>query len=255
MEDIISVVVFLVFIGVAGLAKWAENKRLARQRKELSEQEIRPEDMPEETRRMLYGAPSPPTARPRGTSTGIPTAAPRRAGPQQGPVAQEGQQPYAPPRPQERPARQQQVSERRQPQYPRQQQQQAPQQQRRPQQQFPRQQYPRQQQAQQPPAARPPHRAPVLTQYEEQGVADQARAEAEQLARQAQQRAQQAAQQRAPRRRLPGAHIGVRPELRPRRKRRSAPALFNDLSDFRRGIIMQEILGPPKSIRESGEQI
>lgn len=94
-EDLIGALLVILFVAGGLVKKLLEDRKA----KEPPQRRVRPEDLPEETRRMLYGSPT--TAQPRRpTDLGIPTAQPRQAAPTesewQPPQFQRSQQTPAP---------------------------------------------------------------------------------------------------------------------------------------------------------------
>lgn len=111
-EQVIGLIVFAVIAAVSGLAKLQEHRKEEEARKQRSANRPSVEDLPEATRRMLYGDSTPPVARRRGEGmptppVAIPRAEVPRPAPQRRPVPQRQQEiPVAPPRqapPQQRP--------------------------------------------------------------------------------------------------------------------------------------------------------
>ncbi len=214
-----NLLVPIIFIGlmiISAISKMREQKNLA-ERKKGKNPTIKPEDLPEATRRMLYGtseAPKPQTQR---------GAAPVRvAKPRQGQPAQRQGQPV-------------------------------------------------QRQAQPVQRQTPPPRAPQTVRREALQTSPRSREArvtppSPQAALQARQRAQHEAQQRAKQeaqqlrakqvaeakaRALAAKQRRQAPEAAPAARRPAKGGLFADLDDFRRGIVMSEILGKPKSMREN----
>lgn len=62
MESLVPIIIFLVILALSGISRLAQKQRL--EDKERSQGRTRPQDLPERTRRMIYGD-SVPTARPR----------------------------------------------------------------------------------------------------------------------------------------------------------------------------------------------
>jgi len=209
MDEIGSLVVVIIIV-VASLIGKIQEQRRAKERK-LSRKPVRPEDLPEATRRMLYGAPDKPAAEARREAAPVRTAQPR--------VAPRLERPR--PQPMRRPP---------QPQAPRQ----------------------VLETATPPPPPPPVRRRPAPPpETQPETVSMQARHEQMMAQRMGQLRdaqAQHAAMlQRAQQIRQGGAAAAAQ---QPRARRKAAPSgagLFSNLDEVRRGIVLMEVLGPPKA--------
>ena len=103
MEEFIGLIIFGVIAAISGFAKLQEQRKEEEARKQRSANRPSVDELPEATRRMLYGDGGPPVAKRRGEGTPPPVAVPRaeapRPAPQQRPVPQRQQgMPAAPPR-------------------------------------------------------------------------------------------------------------------------------------------------------------
>ena len=222
-----QVIIFLIFIGVAAAINAAKKFQEKQQQEHRdSEPKLSRDDLPEATRRMLYGdSAEPQTAQPR-SEPGIPVAQPRQAVP-----PRRVQQQAAPAQRREfvreaRPVPQRRVAVARPPE-------EAP--------------------------ARPVPEALAEAQWQEQ---EDQRAVRARMQRALQERGQRQAQRKA---RRPAQAEKPQAEARPQRAARpAAPAprpqpaarrplnlveLFGDMHAVRRGIIMQEVLGTPKGLQ------
>lgn len=96
MDDILGFIVFLLIAGISGAAKYMESRKAERERAERPT--VRPEDLPEATRRALYGESGvPPRAGqrpghdiPMARRKGAPPPMPPRRQPAEGPVMRQG---------------------------------------------------------------------------------------------------------------------------------------------------------------------
>ncbi len=93
-EQIIGTIIFIVIAAISGLAKLQEHRKEEQARKERGNRKG-VDELPEATRRMLYGDGGPPVAKRRGEGTPPPVAVPRaeapRPAPQRRPVPQRQQ--------------------------------------------------------------------------------------------------------------------------------------------------------------------
>ena len=242
MEEYIGLLIFAVIAIGSWIMKAREQRMEAERRKNRVErQDV---ELPEATRRMLYGGET------------IPTAQPKREQSQDG-MEEEGWQPVTPPpRPQQRPQPPQRQEPRRTPVQ---------------EQQRPRQTQPtaaprrslqdlwqdaqrrieaeleRQQQAQhpQPPVQRPqpqrPTAVPKRARREETHVQRYTREEEEALQRRRAEEAQ--------RRKKQAALAAQWERERVARRKGNLAHMLTNSADIRRGIVLQEILGPPKALR------
>ncbi|MCC6144379.1 MAG: hypothetical protein IT368_11290 [Candidatus Hydrogenedentes bacterium] len=234
MENLIGFIIFLIIAVISMIGKMQEARK-EREEAQQNARRVRPEDLPEKTRRMLYGDDVEiPQAQPRqGVPPPVPTQAPVR--PQ--PVRDVMSEPWEAPRPVQD---QRDVSPAQQPYIPRE----TP-----------------------PPVPQRPVQMPRQT-----DPAEQARRMMEDMWRQAQRQFQQQMETQQPRpQQQPQATRQVRRKRRPEAQPQEGPApapqprprpapvapapsrqhafLFGDLKDVRRGILMAEILGPPKGLQ------
>ncbi len=207
MDEIGSLVIVVIIV-VASLIGKIQEQRKARERK-LSRKPVRPEDLPEATRRMLFGSPEKPAAEARREEAPVRTAQPRVAPQVERPRPQPVRRPLGPQAP--RQARETVTPP-------------------------------------PPPVRRRPAPQPAV---QPETVSMQARHEQMMAQRMKQLRDAQAQHsamiQRAQQIRQRGA-AAVAPQ--PRARRKAAPSgagLFSNLDDVRRGIVMMEVLGPPKA--------
>lgn len=230
MEGLAPLIIFAVLAIAGVLRKVYEQRREAEEaRDRATRRKIRREDLPEATRRLLYGEGT-KTAEPRGaTPPPVPQGRPRQAVPAI-PVSREQAQPRPGPQPQVRPTAQ--------PARP------VP----RPAPQRPAQPV---QRAQQPRPLPQPHQRPQRRPRPQPQRPPQPQApppaEAEEPARPARQARRRPARRPGPAR--PRTAQRPRSARRVKRARPATHALFSGLDDVRRGIVAAEVLGPPKALR------
>jgi hypothetical protein len=208
MEELGTLVVIFIIVFASVIGKIQEQRK-AQERKK-SHKPVRPEDLPEATRRLLYGTPEKPASETRRESPQVRTAQPRTAPPVQ------RQQPQQIPRPVQ-----------------------------------PQMQRPAQQTVAPPPP--PPRRRAPGRQPEGKPETVSLQARHEQMMAQRRKQLQDAqAQHAATVQRAQQIRQGaIEPaQVAPASRRRKAPAvsaLFSNLDDVRRGIVMMEVLGTPKA--------
>lgn len=213
MENLLGLIIFLVIAGISVVGKMRETRKLEEERRER--ESMPPVELPEATRRMLYGDTGDiPTARPRQTGEAPPPRpvvvarpAPAEPAPRQAPRRQETPPPVVRPMRQEQPQR---------PAAPR------------------------------PPVSVPARKIPVQTvsaarqaaarRAEQESAPDEAawarmRAEERRLRQMAEANRQKAATVAA--------------------TRRQSARVFGGAGTLRRGIILREVLGPPLALRET----
>lgn len=91
MDDVIGFIIFAVIAAISGLAKLMENRKAEEARKQQANRKG-VDELPEATRRMLYGDGGPPVARRRGEGPPpppVPRAEAPRPAPQRRPVPQQ----------------------------------------------------------------------------------------------------------------------------------------------------------------------
>ncbi|MBI2424569.1 MAG: hypothetical protein HYV27_17185 [Candidatus Hydrogenedentes bacterium] len=86
MDDLIGLGIFLLIAIVGGISKLREQRNEQKQREERRAQRVRPQDLPEKTRQIFYGSEGNPGRAQESRQAEIPTARPRSAPPAQ-PVA------------------------------------------------------------------------------------------------------------------------------------------------------------------------
>lgn len=210
MENLLGLIIFLVIAGISVVGKMRESRKLEEERRDR--ESMPPVELPEATRRMLYGdiGDDIPTARPRQTGEAPPprpvvVARPAPA-PRQEPRRQEATPPVVRPMRQEQPQR---------PAAPR------------------------------PPVSVPARRIPVQTAPARQTAARRAEQEsASDESVWARMRAEERRlRQMAEANRQKAASIAA--------TRRQSERLFGGAGNLRRGIILREVLGPPLALRET----
>lgn len=232
MESFLPFIIIVVITGLSLLNKLQERKRVEAERQEAEENRSDYEDLPEATRRMVYGDGGPPEARPQPAPPGVRTARP--AQPAQRPVPSELDQ---------MPEAFRRIVEALQPELARQ----AP----------PKPVQPAPAAPQRPPS--PPLRParqearrafPSLEAQSRRPVQPipPQRVQREQVQRPRPQATRPAKPRPQRRRPVPRpAPVAARGRRRPPPPR--GLRLFDDLQDVRRGIVLSEILGPPVSMR------
>jgi len=235
-DQLFGFFIFFMIAVISVIGKIFEERKKNTQ--QTTRRQARPEDLPESTRRMLYGDGgeyTPPTARPRQTQTAdrppaVPTAVPRTAPPRDTPPGYEREARGVEERPTRRPER------------------------------LPWEE-PEQQQAPPPPPQRRPAPVqqplqPARRQQQQPQPGFQSMEEAMLHAQAQRQRDAAKRQREADRQRVRAVHPSKRAAPSPARKAKRAGALqerglrelLRDQASIRHGILLREILGPPKAL-------